>query len=156
MDNNTYDLAILTDPPHSPHLSQYTLRDNTLVFIIHPAHPLAQKKSVTLSELEAVPFIMRESTALISQMLLELSVHNRLTLKTLFEMDSTEAVKQAVISGLGTALVPRLCIERELKYGILKLLNIDGIQLCNKWVLTCAKYTEHLKIFQNFLSFSKK
>ena len=155
MENDMYDIAILTDPPHSQHLSHYFLRDNPLVFIVHPEHHLAQNKLLTIKDLENIPFIMRESSALISQILMSLFEKKNIDLNVLFEMDSTEAIKQAVISGLGTALVPKFCVETEISYGILKILPVQKINLTNRWVLTCAKYTENLKLFQHFLNFLK-
>jgi len=153
MEKDLYDIAILTDPPHSQHLSQYILHENPLIFITHPKHPMTQKKVLTIQDLNDTPFIMRESSALISQVLMELFVEYDIKLNTLFEMDSTEAIKQAVISGLGIALVPRFSVETELSHGILKELPIKDINLKNNWVLTCAKYTENLNLFKNFLKF---
>lgn len=151
MKNNIYDIAVLTDPEHDQSLSQYYLQDNPLVFIVHKDHPLAKKRSIPLEALEQVKFIMRESSALISQMLFRVFADHNLTLDVLFEMDSTEAIKQSVISGLGAALVPRFCIENELTYGVVKILKVQNISLQNKWALICSKSTEKLVLFKNFL-----
>lgn len=155
MENNLYDIAILTDPQHSQHVSQHFLMENPLVFIAHPDHPLAMEPDVSLKSLAEIKFIMREPTALISQILFDLFNKNDLPLDVIFEMDSTEAIKQSVISGLGIALVPRLCVKNELKHGILRIINVPSTTLQNKWFITCSKATEKLTLFKNFLSYLK-
>ncbi len=156
IENSKYDVAILTNPPHSQFFSQHFLYDNRLVFIAHPNHPLVNKANLSLLDLENTPFIIRESSALISQMLFDIFSKNNLSLNILFEMDSTEAVKQSVISDLGVALVPEFCVKTEIAYGILKILDVENILLKNQWFLICGKQTENLSVFKNFLKLCKQ
>lgn len=74
------------------------------------------------------------------------------------KLTSNEAVKQAVIAGLGISIMPIIGIQQALKNGELQLLNIKGLPLETNWNLIWLK-TKNLsnvaKSFRDYISENK-
>lgn len=49
------------------------------------------------------------------------------------ELGANEAIKQAAAAGLGLAVLSRGTVELELKFGILKQLDVEGFPLLRRW-----------------------
>lgn len=149
--NDQYHLGILTDPQASPKLEQHKIGENPLVFIAPADHDLAKKSSVSLKQLAQYPFIVREENAMISQKLYQTFQSQQLNLTTLFTIDSTEALKQAVIAGLGLALVPEMCVSNEIKRGLVHKLNVDKTKLLNHWYVVYNQRVASLQLMNEFI-----
>ena len=63
-----------------------------------------------------------------------LKQHGLTTTKTM-ELTSNEAVKQAVLAGLGISIMPVIGIRNELKDGRLKIIPFPGLPLTTPWTL---------------------
>ena len=99
------DLAIMGRPPESSDLVAHPFMENPLVVIAAPDHPLAKASRIPLERLEAETFISRE-TGSGTRMAAERFFEEAGTrLKTVMEMSSNEAIKQAVQAGLGLGVV---------------------------------------------------
>ena len=70
------------------------------------------------------------------------------------ELTSNEAIKQAVIAGLGISIMPLIGIQDALRNGDLKILNIEDLPLETNWNLIWLK-TKNLsnvaKAFRNYI-----
>lgn len=153
--NNEYEIGIITDPQHYSGISRLFLAKNPLIFIAHPSNPLAKKRRLEFKDIAKQTFIIREQSALISQTLFAL-FDDINDIDILFEIDSTEAIKQAVISNLGIALVPEVSVGNEIKHNILCKLPVINLNLCNDWYLICDKKLEKIRLVNNFIHYIKK
>ncbi len=156
IENNTYDVGILTDAPYRTELARFAIGDNPLIFVAEPKHPLLQKDEVVIEDLQYEKFIVREPAALITQILLKIFNDSNITLDTLFEFDCTEAVKQSVISGLGIALVPQVCVRKNIEHGMLQKIPVQGINIINQWHVISNQNIQKQRLIQRFLSYIKK
>lgn len=155
LEKGHYDIAILTNPDSSISFHSYFFGNNKLIFIGKPNHSLFDKKSVSLHDLATENFVIREQSALITQNLFDLFNKHQLNMKILLEIDSTEAIKQAVISGLAIALVPEICVAVEIKYDILKEIQVKNINQKNNWHVVCNKNFHDISLIKNFIEFLK-
>lgn len=55
------------------------------------------------------------------------------------ELTSNEAVKQAVIAGLGCSIMPLIGIKNELKNGDLQIIKVKGLPISTTWHLVWLK-----------------
>ncbi len=55
------------------------------------------------------------------------------------ELTSNEAVKQAVLSGLGCSIMPLIGIKNELKNGDLQIIPVKGLPIITTWNLIWLK-----------------
>ncbi len=153
--NNDYEIGVLTDAPYNQHIARTHLGKNRLIFIAHPKNLLVKKKKITINDLAKQIFIAREQNAVISQYLFKLFDEHKMVPNILFEIDSTEAIKQAVISNLGIALVPEISVINEIKHGILKELATKNLLLENQWFLLSDNRRDSI-IVNNFINYVKK
>lgn len=69
------------------------------------------------------------------------------------ELMSNEAVKQAVIAGLGYSIMPIIGIKNEIKSGALKIIERDGLPISTKWKLIWHKDKNLSPVSKAFLAY---
>jgi DNA-binding transcriptional LysR family regulator len=128
------DLAIMGRPPRRPEVTAFNIGDHPHVLIASPDHPLAQGAPATPASILSEHFIMREpgsGTRILSMRFLD-QLGEGLPF-TFTEMESNESIKQAVIAGLGIALISAHTVVEELKSGRLALIRADRLPIIRHW-----------------------
>ena len=122
------DLAVTEAPiPPAAELTATVLRHDVLVPIAAAGSPLAGRRSVTPAEFCREPFVARQ-TADGEPSLAERTLAGRgLVVRPVLTVDSTEAIKQAVMAGVGVALVSRLAVSAEVAAGRLVRVAVRGL-----------------------------
>jgi DNA-binding transcriptional LysR family regulator len=116
-------------PVDLPHTEVTPWRDDTLVVIAAPDHPLAGKQRMPLDNVLAEPFVLREGGSG-TRYVIEQALRERgITLKITMELGSTEAIKQVVSAGLGLAIVSEATIALELQAERLAVLDVPELTL---------------------------
>lgn len=137
--NNLDDLYMVgTLPDNIPFEAQYFL-DNPLVVVAPKSHPLAGKKGIPLSTIATERFISREEGSGTRALRIRLFEENGLTANTYMELGSAEAIKQAVMAGLGISVLSLHNLQLELEAGLLTILDVQHFPVERKW------YAVHLK-----------
>ena len=131
--NGQVDLAIIggeipADLLDSLEITPYA--EDELALILPTSHPLAQVGSLPIEELYKLQFITLDSQSTIrkaiDRVLLDSGVDPR-QLTIAMELNSIEAIKNAVQAGLGAAFLSVTAIEKELQMGALQQVRIDGV-----------------------------
>jgi DNA-binding transcriptional LysR family regulator len=111
--------------------------EDELVLVAPKNHPLARLRQVEPHELADVPLLRREAgsgtRALVDAALLRAGVNP----PTLMELGSPEALKQAVLAGVGLAWLPRLNVARELATD--QLAQVAVVDLSVRRVLSAVR-----------------
>lgn len=130
------DLAIMGRPPRDPPITAYPIGDHPHVLIVPPDHRLVGLENVTADDILSETFISREQgsgTRILATRILDRLGEGR-TYETL-EMGSNETIKQAVIAGLGIALISMHTVTDELRSGRLKTISAPMLPVIRKWYL---------------------
>ena len=110
---NVGDLGLVAYPNKDPRLDIVPLRDETMVLICTPQHPLAKQRSVTFAQLQGQKFIGFEhdipTRKAIDKVLRDAGVEVRMVM----EFDNIETVKRAVEIEAGVAIVPLGTVTQE-------------------------------------------
>lgn len=114
-------------------------RRDPMVAIVHPRHKWSGKRGININEACAVPLIGGEAGTGTVTMLKQALGQKTAQLRVSMTLGSTEAVKQAVIAGLGVSLVMRSAVEREVNTGALVAIQIIGAQLEKRFFAICPK-----------------
>jgi len=133
---NTTDFAIMGRPPKGLELEAHSFMPNPLVMLAAPDHPLAGRKRIPATELTGETFIMRErgsGTRAARERFF--SEHDGVSFAKTMEMNSNEAIKQAVQAGLGLGVLSIHTIEVELMLKRLVVLNIEGFPIMRHWYI---------------------
>ncbi|HSI21439.1 MAG TPA: LysR family transcriptional regulator [Methylophilaceae bacterium] len=123
------DLGLIEGDCNHPDLEvQPWIADELAVFCA-PGHPLAGKKRVSLEQLLAEPWILREKGSGTRETF-DRAMHNyhsRLNIR--LELEHTEAIKRAVESGLGLGCISRLALKDAFRRGSLVPLDTPDLDL---------------------------
>ena len=100
-----------------------------LLLIVPPRHPWTKRREVAPRELADVPVLMREqgsATRLVTERALR---EAGVKVTTAMELDHIEAIKQAVIAGLGVAFVSMYAVRGEIATRRLHGVRLKGLRL---------------------------
>ncbi len=131
-DNRT-DLAITGRPPESDELVAERFKDNPLVVIASPQHPLAHAGSLTLQRLGEERLVVREPGSGTRAAIERHFGENGVEYLPGCELNTNEAVKLAVQAGLGLGVVSEQAIELEREACRLVVLNVEGFPIMRGW-----------------------
>jgi len=135
LNDNQDDLVVMGIVPTERPLTSIPFLDNELVPVVAATHQLSSVKKVSLAEFLEQPVLMREPGSG-SRLAFEQHCHQqRQTVFPAMEIGANDALKHAVMAGLGVAVLPRLSIQPELVVGQLKRLDIEGFPLRRSWCL---------------------
>ncbi|MDX1796514.1 MAG: LysR family transcriptional regulator, partial [Hydrogenovibrio sp.] len=131
--NNQYDLSIMGRVPEELKMDAFPFFKSELVVIAPAKHPLAKAKQVTIADLANENVLLREKGSGIRIAMEERFAEEGFELKPYMELGSTEAIKQAVMAGLGISVIPKQAVRIELKSGHLEILNVEGFPIKRDW-----------------------
>jgi DNA-binding transcriptional LysR family regulator len=132
---NRIDLAIMGQVPDGLGLDATRFMDNPLVVIASPDHPLARKKKISVRELAAESFLVREAGSGTRGAMERFFAARGLEIRSSMEMSSNEAIKQAVQAGLGLGILSLQTLEMELVLKRLVVLKVEGFPILRHWYI---------------------
>jgi DNA-binding transcriptional LysR family regulator len=105
------------------------LGQDELVMLVHPSHPLANSREVTLSECARQTVIAHNDPSHVRDRVLRLFEQHHIPANILVSLPSLEGIKRAVAMQMGVALLPRRCAESEIARGELAALAMPEVRL---------------------------
>lgn len=127
------DIAIMGRPPTEFPLDTAAIGENPHIIVAHPEHALAREQCIPRAALGAEVFLMRETGSgtrmLVDGFLAETGLSPRVGM----EISSNETIKQAVMAGLGIALISANTVMAEVASGRIAILAVDGTPIRRQW-----------------------
>ncbi|MDQ2089604.1 LysR family regulator CbbR [Marimonas arenosa] len=136
LQQRTIELAIMGRPPRTPIVHSEPIGEHPHVIIAAPDNPLAGVRGIAPQPLLDQTFIAREQGS--GTRILMTRYLDRIgggTPYRLIEMDSNETIKQAVIAGLGIAMISQHTVTDELRSRRLVTLDADTLPIRRQWYL---------------------
>lgn len=130
---NEDDLCILGQPPEGLDLVAQPIARNPILLLARPDHPLAGSAQVPFAQLADAPFILREPGSGTRAAAEKFFAANGLRPRVRMELGSNEAIKEAVVAGLGLAILSQDTITLEVATGRLVALDVQGFPLMRHW-----------------------
>lgn len=130
---NSTDLAIMGQPPDGLDISAEPFMDNPLVVIAAPDHPLAKLKRIKLAQLAQETFLSREKGSGTRSAMERIFAEHQIRPRISMEMETNEAIKQAVQAEMGLGILSLHSIELELETRRLAMLNVEHFPLLRHW-----------------------
>ncbi len=119
------DVAFVESRVNSPEFDVRHWQDDHLVMIANKDHP----SQMTIEALETADMIVREPESGTRQMIERHFKERGLTQRIILELSSNEAIKQAVMAGMGIAFVSLATIRLEMQTEQITILNIPGFEI---------------------------
>jgi DNA-binding transcriptional LysR family regulator len=153
LSDNLDDLYFIGQPPEDLEINLRHFLDNPLVVIAPRNHPLAQEKLISLERLIEEPLIMRESGSGTRMAVESFFAENRLKMRVEMEIGSNEAIKQAIVGGLGLSILSRHSLALEGPQGPLVVLDVEGFPIQKHWYVIYPRSKQLSIVAQTFLDY---
>lgn len=152
--NNEVDFALVSILPQKMVVEKIDLLQNKLFLIGKSGQkikPVNQKDFFN-----KVPLIFREQGSGTRQTMESFIERRKITVAKKMELTSNEAVKQAVLAGLGFSIMPLIGIRNELRNQELQIIPITGLPIKTTWSLIWLPGKKHSPVAAELLKYIKK
>ncbi len=124
--HNSVDFGLVAFPQKLRQIETIPVRNDRLVLITHPNHPLAKAAEVDLKTLSGHKFIGFDPDIPTRKAVDQIFRDNKLEITPVMEFDNIETVKRAVEIDHGIAIVPQATVVQEVKQGTLIAIQFKG------------------------------
>lgn len=130
---NLDDLYVFADAPEMDDVVMQELLPNPLVVLARDDHPLAGVPDVPFARLAEEPFLLREEGSGARRIAMRLFQRHGLVPRVRLELSSNEAIKEAILAGLGVAILSRYTFGLDPESSRYRCLDVQGFPLENHW-----------------------
>jgi DNA-binding transcriptional LysR family regulator len=148
LENNEAEIALVSVVPDELDVQEEILMPN-LLFMVGPGNMEFRRGETAVQELQA---IYREKGSGTRIMLEKYMAENHPAPKIRLELTSTEAVKQAVIAGLGVSILSIFCMHYELQERNIRILKAEDFPLKSTWRFIWLKDKSLSPVAQAFIN----
>lgn len=155
LEKNEVDYSLVSVLPTNLKLDKVELMQNK-IYVVGNQEKQFNKKMYDKTIFESIPLIYREKgsgTRFVMEKFIE---RNKLPVHKKMELTSNEAVKQAVIAGLGYSIMPLIGIKNELNNGSLQIIPVKGFPIKSMWSLIWLKEKSLSPAATAFLQYIRK
>lgn len=133
LNDNLDDLYVMSQMPENIEVSCKPILENPLVVVAPTSHPLAQEKNISLERVGTEPFIMREPGSGTRKAVQTLFDERKIQLKVRLDLGSNEAIKQAIVGGLGISVLSAHTLTLESQNSQLTVLDVEKFPIERYW-----------------------
>lgn len=130
---NEDDLYVFSDPPREHEVVCQPILPNPLVVFARHDHPLVGRRAVPFAEIAAEPFLMREPGSGTRKAVYEVFDRHGAVPKVRMELSTNEAIKQAILAGLGISVMSRYTLGLDTGHTGLAVLDVEDFPLARQW-----------------------
>jgi DNA-binding transcriptional LysR family regulator len=138
LERNEVDFALVSVLPEKLKVNQIELMENQLYFMGGKQFKL-ENDTISSKIFEELPLIYREEGSATRNEMEQFIMKNKLPVHKKIELTSNEAVKQAVVAGLGYSIMPLIGVKNELRNKDLQIIPVSGLPINTTWRLIWLK-----------------
>ncbi|MFN8319619.1 MAG: LysR family transcriptional regulator [Saprospiraceae bacterium] len=152
LENNEVDLALVSILPNHLNVESIDLLQNKL-YLVGGNTLNTNHKSQPKNVFKTLPLIFREAgSGTRIQMEKFLNTHEINVLKKI-ELTSNEAVKQAILAGLGYSIMPLIGLRNELLKKEIQIIPVKGLPIITNWSLVWLRGKKHSPVVNAFIEY---
>jgi DNA-binding transcriptional LysR family regulator len=155
LSNGEIDFALVSILPDKLNVNEELILDNELYFIANNQFKI-DKQKLTKEELEKHALIFREEGSATRKVMEDYFEKKNIRATKKIELTSNEAVKQALIAGLGISIMPLIGIRNEIKNKRLKIIPSSGLPIKTKWRLIWLKNKSMSPLAKAYINYLKE
>jgi DNA-binding transcriptional LysR family regulator len=152
LENNEVDFALVSVLPKHLNVSRVELMENILYLVGNNSKIELQGKT-GLKALANSPLLFRENGSATRMAMENYLNSKKIKVSKKIELTSNEAVKQAVVAGLGYSVMPLIGIKNELINGSLNISKLPGLPIKTNWNLIWMSSKRFSPVAQTFLNY---
>ncbi len=155
LDNNEVDFSLVSILPKTLQVEKLDLLQNKL-YLVGKAGRKFPGPLPARQLFKELPLIYREKGSGTRQTMELFIERNKIQVLKKMELTSNEAVKQAILAGLGYSIMPLIGIKNELHLGDLQIIPVKELPIKTVWSLIWMKGKNHSPVSSAFLQYMKK
>ncbi len=150
LEANSIDFALVSILPKQIAVEKMDLLQNKLFLVGQADKKWNKKQPYSKEMLNELPLIFREEGSGTRQTMEGFLDRSKIKPDGKMELTSNEAVKQAVLAGLGYSIMPLIGIKNELRNKELQIIPIKGLPIKTTWSLIWLKGKKHSPVADAF------
>jgi len=155
LERNEVDFSLVSVLPEAMKIKSVELMQNKLYLVANTENKY-HKQPYGNSIFETLPLIYREPGSGTRYVMEKFIDKNKLPVRKKMELSSNEAVKQAVIAGLGCSIMPLIGIKNELNNGDLQIIPVKGFPIKSTWQLIWLENKNLSPVASSFLTYIRR
>ncbi|TCP27924.1 DNA-binding transcriptional LysR family regulator [Tenacibaculum skagerrakense] len=155
LENNEVDFAMVSTIPKNLKINRIQLMENKLYLVGGKQHK-ATNKNLSIQEFEQLPLIYREQGSATRNAMERFIASQKISTYKKMELKSNEALKQAVIAGLGYSIMPLIGIKNELNNGDLQVIPVKSLPIITNWNLIWLKSKNLSNVAKELINYIKE
>lgn len=158
LENNVVDFALVSVIPESHKINAIELMQNKL-FLVGGREYKQTQNIISKKSISKLPMLYREYGSATRQAMEHYMNTQGIPTNNRLELTSNEAIKQALIAGLGYSIMPLIGIKNELETGDIQIIKAQKLPIITNWNLIwlkSKKLTSTAEAFTEYLKNNKK
>jgi len=124
--SNIIDFGIVALPLRMSNLTVIPMRNDKLVVVCNPEHPLARKrKKISIRQLAGADFVAFERDIPTRKTIDQILKRHKIAVNYAMEFDNIETIKRSVEVGVGLSILPETAVVNEVRSGLLVSLEFS-------------------------------
>ena len=148
--NKNADLVIMGEPPKNIALTSSAFMENPLIAIAHPNNELLSKKKISIKDLSKETLLTREIG---SGTRITIERFTGLNFNSDIQINSNEAIVEAVQAGLGIGFVSKHSVKLQLENKVIQQLDVAPFPIIRQWHIVHHAEAELSPIAKGFKQF---
>jgi DNA-binding transcriptional LysR family regulator len=150
-----FDVGFVGGEPSSPELVTEPFVEDEIFFACAPTHPLASSRSLSAEGLRGEKIFVREAGSATRRAMEDCRRESGSPLENTTQLGSIEAIKQAVMAGLGISYFSSLTVRHEVETRRLVRLKVKGVDLRRTFFLVRLRRKRETPSLRNFFRFAQ-
>jgi aminoethylphosphonate catabolism LysR family transcriptional regulator len=147
------DVAVVADLEPDARLETILCAENRLVVFVPRQHPWARRRAIRLADLEGQPMVLRELGSMTRRLFERATTKAKVNPRVVMEIESREAVREAVAAGLGIGVVSEPEFGNDER--LVSVPVADGHLVLREYVV-CLRERRNLRVVAAFLDLVRK
>ena len=127
--NHHLDIGVISYIPEARELAAVEFDRDMLALVVWPEHRLAKRREVNITELGEESFVAHIVESPYRQRVLQMFARHGVACRMDIELPTIESIKMFVEMKKGVAIVPRMCVEREIANGLLREVRLKEMRI---------------------------
>jgi DNA-binding transcriptional LysR family regulator len=154
--DGTADFGLVSFPRKSRELTALPWRDEEMVLVCHPTHPLGRNLAVTPTRLKGQRFVGFARGLMIRRQVDRFLREQGASVEVALEFDNIENIKKAVEVAQGIALLPEPTVRREVQAGTLVALRLVGCRMVRPLGIIYRRHCQLSRTAQKFMEMLRR
>jgi DNA-binding transcriptional LysR family regulator len=150
------DFGVITFQPAERGLASLAIGPDELVMLVHPKHPLAGRRQVSVAEFGRETVIAHNDPSPARERVLRVFEQKHAPINIQIALPSLEAIKRAVEMKMGVALLPKRCALAEIARGQLAAVRMPQVKLTRQLRLVYRRAGDLSHAAQAFLDVARE